>query len=61
MAKKTKLPKGVTTVVAGGKPGTYTEGGKKRVAITQKQYEALGRVQKHRKSKRRSRRNSGRR
>jgi len=36
-----KLPKGVTGVVLGGKPGTFTEGGKKKVEITQKQMDAL--------------------
>lgn len=36
-----KLPKGVTGVILGGKPGTHTVGGKKVVQITQKQMDAL--------------------
>jgi len=36
-----KLPKGVTGVILGGKPGTHTVGGKKKVQITQKQMDAL--------------------
>ena len=36
-----ELPKGVTGVVLGGKPGTHTVGGKKKVLITQKQMDAL--------------------
>ena len=36
-----KLPKGVTGVILGGKPGTHTVGGEKKVQITQKQMDAL--------------------
>jgi hypothetical protein len=36
-----KLPKGVTGVVLGGKPGTYSIAGRKFVKITQKQMDAL--------------------
>jgi len=41
-----KLPKGVTGVILGGKPGTHTVGGKKKVQITQKQMDALHAVKR---------------
>jgi hypothetical protein len=41
-----KLPKGVTGVILGGKPGTHTVGGKKKVQITQKQMDALHTVKR---------------